>query len=235
MKKVKNRKWWFKGLKGFLKIFIRRKKYIFLGEGFDEEPAIILSNHVGAIGPLSHELYFPEPFRFWGTYEMNSGIKSVYKYLTEVYYTKKKHWKPFPAKLFCLLAAPLANLFYKGLNLISTYPDYRFRKTLIESLKTVKEGQSLIIFPEDSENGYYDEMTKFYAGFVTFAQATLKRGMDLKIYKMYLRKKEKIVVVDKPIRFSELMGQFDSKQALADAVCERVNELGTMDIQKGEK
>ena len=229
-KKIRNRKRWFCILKGFLKIFIKKPRYVYLGEEFDDEPSIILSNHVGAKGPLTHELYFPKPFRFWGTYEMNSGLKGVYKYLTEVYYTQKKHWKPFPAKLFCLIAAPLTNLFYKGLNLISTYPDFRFRKTLSESMKTVKEGQSLIIFPEDSSNGYFDELSKFFAGFVTFAQAALKRGMDLKIYQSYFRKKDKVFIIDKPIRFSELIKNFESKQALADLICDRVNELGKKQV-----
>ena len=227
-KKINNRKKWFIILKGFLKIFIKKPQYVFLGEEFDDEPSIILSNHIGAIGPLTHELYFPKPFRFWGTYEMNSGLKGVYKYLTEVYYTKKKHWKPFLAKVFCLLAAPLTNMFYKGLNLISTYPDYRFRKTLLESLKTIKEGQSLIIFPEDSSNGYFDEISKFFAGFVVFAKNCLKRGIDLKICQTYYRKKEKIFIIDQPIRFSELLKRFNSKQEVADFVCNRVNELGKM-------
>jgi len=230
MNKIVNRKKWFGTLKCFLKLFIKKPRYVYLGEGFDDEPAIILSNHVGAKGPLTHELYFPKPFRFWGTYEMNSGLKGVYKYLTEVYYTQKKHWKPLPAKLFCLLAAPLTNMFYKGLNLISTYPDYRFRKTLIESMKTVREGQSLIIFPEDSSKGYFDELTKFFAGFVVFAQAALKRGIDLKIYQSYFRKKDKVFIIDKPIKFSELANKFNSKQEIADSICARVNELGTMNV-----
>lgn len=230
MKRVRNRKRWFGVVKGFLKIFIRKPKYVFLGDAFDDEPSIILSNHVGAKGPLTHELYFPKNFRFWGTYEMNSGLKEVYKYLTQVYYTQKKHWKPFWAKVFCIIAAPLANLFYKGLNLISTYPDYRFRRTLSESIKTIREGQNLIIFPEDSSNGYFDEISKFFAGFVTFAQAALKRGFDLKIYTSYFQKKEKTVVVDGSIRFSELASKFNSKQNIANSLCDRINELGKMKI-----
>ena len=44
----------------------------------------------------------------------------MYKYQTRVYYHEKKHWNLHLARLFCLLASPLTNLFYKGLNLIST-------------------------------------------------------------------------------------------------------------------
>lgn len=99
---------------------------------------------------------------------MNSGLKSTYNYLTNNYYTKKKHWNLHLARIFCLIAAPLCNLFYKGLNLISTYPDTRFRKTLKESIKTLQSGTNLIIFPEASENGYFDELTLFHEGSVVF-------------------------------------------------------------------
>ena len=64
--------------KGFLKIFIRKPKIVYLGKEIDR-PSIILSNHVGKTAPLTLELYFETPFRYWGTYEMNGNLKSVYK------------------------------------------------------------------------------------------------------------------------------------------------------------
>ena len=143
--KDKTRKKWFKIFKGFLKVFIRKTEFIFLNEKLDG-PYIILSNHSAASGPLGYEIHYQDPFRFWGTFEMNSGLKSTYNYLTNNYYTKKKHWNLHLARIFCLIAAPLCNLFYKGLNLISTYPDTRFRKTLKESINTLQSGTNLIIF-----------------------------------------------------------------------------------------
>ena len=100
------------------------------GFGIIKEGSIILSNHVGKSAPLAIELYLNKPFRFWGTYEMNGGLVSVYKYLSDVFYPKKLHWNKFCAKIFCLIAAPLTNMFYRGLNLISTFTDGRFKKTI---------------------------------------------------------------------------------------------------------
>lgn len=235
MKNKKNRnvrKFWFRCVKGFLKIFIRKPKFVYLGDRI-ENKSIIISNHVGSSAPLSWEIYFDRPFRFWGTYEMNSGLKSVYRYLSDIYYYQKKHWNHTCARLFSIIAAPLANMFYKGMNLISTYKDIRFKTTISKSLQALENNQNLIIFPEDSSNGYHDTLINFSAGFVMFGEICLKKGMDLPVYFAYLQKKNgKKFIIDKPIMFSELMGMHKDKQAVADYVCERINALQYYDADK---
>lgn len=219
------RKKWFKVIKGFLRIFIRKTKFVYLGQQI-EGPSIILSNHSAASGPLGYELYFPKTFRFWGTHEMNEGLISTYKYLTNTYYHKKKHWNIHLARLFCIIAAPLCNLFYKGLNLISTYQDTRFRRTLRDSLKTLKDGHNLIIFPEASENGYFKELTLFHEGFVVFLEYCKKHLLNLPVYVAYFRSDDKMCVLDHPVMMNELLGLGLTRQELANKLKERCNELG---------
>jgi len=228
-KKIHNRKTWFRGLKCFLKLFVPKPKFVYLGESITK-PSIILSNHVGASAPVKYELYFKENFRFWGTYEMNSGLKSVYKYLSTVYFHQKKHKGKFVSKLIAFFACPFANLFYKGLNLISTYKDHRFKNTIKESIKTIQNGQNLIIFPEDSSKGYFDNLTQFFAGFVVLAKMFYKKGIDLPIFVSYYRKKDKTFVIDKPINFSDLVKTRLNKYEIAKMLCNRANALATIDI-----
>ena len=223
------RRAWFKCVKTVLKLFIKKPRFVFLGEEFQDR-ALILSNHVGATGPLTLEMYFPKPFRFWGTYEMNSSVKEVYKYLSEIYFYQKKHWNKVLAKLFSLIAAPIAWLFYRGLTLISTYRDHRFKNTLKESVRTLEHNASLIIFPEDSSNGYFNTITGFFSGFVTLAKYCHKKGFDLPIYLTYLRKKERIYVIDKPIYYTELIATGLDKYQIAEYLRVRCNELGTMPL-----
>lgn len=230
-KRKKNRKCWFRGLTTFLKIFIRKPKYVHLGEGFVDK-SIVLSNHVGSAGPLTHELYFPKNFRFWGTYEMNSGLKSVYIYLSQIYFYQKKHKSKATSKFLGFIVAPFANLFYKGLNLISTYRDYRLRKTLSTSIETLNKNETLIIFPEDSSDGYHDELKECFAGFVVLGKLCLKNNIDVPVYASYFRKKEKVVVVDKPVILSELLNSDLDKKEIARRMRDRMNELGNMDISE---
>ena len=161
----KKRKAYFEIMKKMMKCRYKQPKFVFLGEELTNS-AVILSNHEGTDAPMALEIYLQNPIRMWGAHEMNSGLKKLYKYQTRVYYHEKKHWNLHLARLFCLIASPLTNLFYSGLDLISTYKDGRFIKTIRESIKALKDGDNIVIFPENSEKGYLEELEGFHAGFV---------------------------------------------------------------------
>ena len=223
-----NRKWWFKLLKKLMVGRYKRPKFVYLGEKFGKG-GIILSNHEGTDAPLTLELYCDQPVRFWGASEMNSGLIPMYKYQTKVYYHQRKHWNIWLARLFCLIASPLTNLFYKGLNLISTYRDIRFTRTLRESMAALKNGENVVIFPEDATKGYLAELEGFFQGFVMLAEVCHRRGIDVPIYVTYFKKKELVYMVDAPIRYSELVKGGATRAEIAKRLLDRCNELGKMD------
>ncbi|MDE6059281.1 MAG: hypothetical protein K2G44_04490 [Clostridia bacterium] len=230
MKKRKftqNRKRWFRVFKRILRIRYRKPSFEYLGEK-PTNGAIILSNHEGAAAPLNLEMYADFPIRMWGTHEMNSGLVKLYKYQTQVYYHKKRHWNLHLARLFCLIASPLTNLFYKGLKLISTYKDRRFfKQTIKESISAMTEnGENIIIFPEMSDNGYLKKMEGFYAGFTVLAQALFRQGIDVKIFVTYFKKEERKFVFDSPISFSELKELCGNRHEMANYLLEKCNGLG---------
>lgn len=230
-KKYKDiRKPWFRFVKKIMRIFIGRTEFVYLDKKIDT-PTIVLSNHVGTSAPLAWELYGNLPFRFWGASEMNSGLVSLYKYQTRVFYHEKKHWNLHLARLFCLIASPLTNMFYRGINLISTYRDIHFTKTVSESIQTLEDGKSVIIFPEISDKGYLDVLEGFHQGFTVLGSILLKKGKDMPITVAYYRKNEKRYIVDKPIMLSELFAEGVSREEIAKRLCDRCNELGQMDLE----
>ena len=228
-----NRKLWFRGIKKFLRKTGRYKKpeFVFLGEKFSYG-GIILSNHEGTDAPMSLELYTDIPIRMWGAYEMNSGVIKMYKYQSRVYYHEKKHWNLHLARLFCLIASPITNIFYKGLNLISTYRDARFVKTIRESIDAIKQGENIVIFPEDSTNGYLKELEGFHAGFAMFAETCLKRGIDVPIFVTYYDKANLRYIVDKPVYYSALKKDGKTRNDIAKMLVERCNVLGKMSYEE---
>lgn len=229
------RKAWFRGLKNVLKIAYKKAQFIYLGEK-PTERSIILSNHVGTAAPLTLEIYADFPICFWGAYQMNSGLKKLYKYQSEVYYHVKKRWNLHVSRLFCLLASPLTNMFYKGLNLISIYPNARLRTTLDESLTAIRDnGENIVIFPEDSSQGYSDEMKGFFAGFVMLAEKCLKDGLDVPIYVSYFKKKQRQYIFDAPVKYSQLKEQFGDRNAIAAHLCARCNEIRVMEFEKPQR
>lgn len=220
---------WYRGMKRIMRVRYKKPEFIFLGDA-PTKSSIVLSNHEGTDAPMSLEMYCQFPIRMWGTCEMNSGLKRMYKYQTRVYYHEKKHWNLHLARLFCLLASPLTNLFYKGLKLISTYHDANFFHTIKESFEAIEKGDNVVIFPEKSPDGYEAELRGFYAGFVVFAQYCYKKGIDTPIYVSYFKKKERVYIFDEPIMFSKLKEMFDNRDQMADYLLDRCNKLGQINL-----
>lgn len=221
--KLKNkRSFWFRCFKGFMKLFIKKPTFVYLGEKI-KPGSLILSNHEGTSAPLAFELYLNEPIRLWGAWQMNSNLVQLYKYQTKEYYHGKKHWNLFAARMFCLIASPLTWIFYRGLKLISVYKDTRFRTTIKESIQTIKNGQSVVIYPEDSTKGYLPVLEGFHAGFVVLANACLKEGIDLPIHLAYLNKAERKYIIDEPIMFSTLANL--PKEEISKKLCDRLNSI----------
>ena len=233
-KRIDIRKPWFRVIKKIMRLFIKESEFVYLGEKIDE-PTIILSNHVGTSAPLAWELYGNLAFRFWGAYEMNTSLAKLYKYQTRVFYHEKKHWNLHLARLFCLIASPLTYMFYKGINLISTYHDIRFKKTISESIKTLEEGKSVIIFPEISDKGYLDVLEGFHLGFTSLGTILLKKNMDVPITVAYYKKSKRRYIVDSPVMLSEIFREGVSREEIAEQLCNRCNQLGQMEINGDEQ
>ena len=231
---AKKRKLYFRFLKKLMRGRYKEPKFLYLGDEITTG-GLILSNHEGTDAPMSLEIYLDKPLRMWGASEMNSGLISLYKYQTKIYYHEKKHWNIHLARLFCIIASPLTHLFYSGLDLISTYHDTRLVKTMRESVESIKNGDNIVVFPEDSTNGYLAELEGFHEGFVMLADVCKMKGIDLPIFVTYFKKNELTYIIDKPILYSTLKEKGMSREEIAKYLCDRCNELGKMDLSTLEK
>ncbi len=218
------RKLYFRVLKKLMKIKYKKPNFVYLGEPV-KEGAIILSNHEGTDAPMALEIYHPAPIRMWGASEMNSGLKQLYKYQTRIYYHEKKHWNIHLARLFCLVASPLTDLFYKGFDLISSYRDGRLIKTIRESVASIKEGYNVVIFPEDSTKGYLEQLEGFHGGFTLLCKSCEKKGMQTPLYLAYYRKSDNTYIFDKPIYYSDLAAEGYTDEQIPQILCDRCNAL----------
>lgn len=185
----KKRGKFFTFFKGLLRIFTRKPKIINLNDKI-EDRAIYLSNHSGSSGPFTLEMFFPKYFVPWGTYEMCGGYRDRWKYLYHVYLRQKKKVPAFFAFIAATVAACFTGMFYKGLQLVATYPDNRMLSTLRYTHRLLDEGRGILIFPENSSDGYKAVLEEFFAGFVLLAKTYFKhRGVDLPVYTVYWDKK----------------------------------------------
>ena len=93
----------------------------------------------------------------------------------------------------------------------------------------------MIIFPEDSSKGYFDELTSFYGGFAVFANMLYKKGIDVPMYASYLNKKTKTHVISEKMMFSELVKDGFDKEKLAKQMLDKVNGLRKYTLKENEE
>ena len=215
----------FKIAKVINRILVRKPHVKFLGEEFPNEPILLLANHVGKKTPVKIELYYPRPLRMWSTHEMTEGFKATHKYLTTTYYHQKKHLPKWFAYIVGTLASPFANMFYLGMRLIPTYTDYRFFGTIKRSIKAIEEGQDVIIYPEDSSNGYKEQLTYLHPGFVSFLEMLYQKGIDLPVYATYLNKRKNLFIVSDKMMYSSLKKEYGDFDHIAEAMRILINSL----------
>jgi len=229
--KMRERALWFSAYRIIVGLFTARPKFVYLGDEVSE-PSVILSNHEAASGPLTWERYFNSPKKFWVTHEMTDGMRSVFRYLAYRYFPDKKHLPKVLSVIFAFVATPFVSLYYSGLKPIATSRNAGgFIRTIHESRLALDKGESVVLFPEDSSNGYKERLQSIHSGFAVFCERMFRKGRDLNIVLAYFSKKTHTIYIDSPIRYSEFKNRFGDIKLISEAVLKRINELG--DIAEG--
>ena len=216
----------FKMLKGFLKIFTPRPEVVNISDTELADKAIYLMNHAGARGPLVFELYFPKRCSPWGAHEMCGNYKERWNYLYRVFYQQKLHYGKFRSFFIATIFAVISKWLYGGVGLIGTYHDTRLISTMRNSTAVLNENLGIVIFPEDSTNGYLDVPQAFNEGFIMLAKTYYKRtGEDLPVYSVYYAKKQKKFIIDKPEYINKMIEEGHSETEIADFFLEKCRFL----------
>lgn len=230
-------------IRGIARIFKRKPKFINLNEdmaldGRDlPKKCMMIGNHNGAGGPFSFRTFmWRKRFMTWGAHQMCENYKSRRHYLYNVFYTQKLGWKKPKAKFMSWFFGFFSKIIYKHAAIIPTYTDQRLIKTFKISIECLEKDVSLFIFPEDSTNGYKEQIEVFWGGFVRFSQTYFRqKGIDLPIYTCYYAKKPKTIVIGKPMYLQELLKENTMDEAL-EIYRNYMNSLQEYTIvQKNEK
>ncbi|HOW37561.1 MAG TPA: hypothetical protein P5154_00295 [Candidatus Izemoplasmatales bacterium] len=211
-------------VKSLLRLF--KKKHEIRGySGPLPDPALYIANHDGAGGPLTLNIYFPKILVPWGAHQMNGRYRDRWNYLYHVFYRQKLRYSKARAFLLSTLFALVSKILYDGVRLIPSYPDARVRHTIAESMEHLRNGNSLLIFPEDSSGGYHETVETFHSGFVYLAQEYRKRnGCDLPIVPLFFDRKSRRIVVGEPRRLGEF-GDVSDRRILAERFRLILNDL----------
>lgn len=209
-----------------MRLIFRKPKIINLA-GELPKKSIILANHSAKSGPPSFDLYYPVTCAKWGAHEMFEGFKSRMAYLRDVLYIKKCGKKPGFINSFKAGFMAIFNPFvYRGMRMLPTYPDARFALTLRESVQVLNADMSVMIYPENSNEGYKDVLTEFFPGFVMLAEKYYRTTKeDLPVYPVYYSIKKRIMVIGKPLFVQDFVKQGLDRYQIAQRFCDEVNQL----------
>lgn len=224
-KKFKRIQPFFTVVKAVLRLFFRKPEIMAVGDEI-KEPCIFVANHESKGGPVIYELYLPYFHAKWGAHEMLENYSERRKYLRDVYYIQKKGCNKFRANVSASFEAFFSILFYRGMRFIPTYTDVRFLDTLSDSVDTLTDGTSVLIFPENSEEGYKEELSSFLPGFVALAEYYYgKTKRDIPVCPVYYHKKTNRMIIGQPEYVQPLKERGMKRAQIAEYFCGKVNSL----------
>lgn len=210
-------------VKFILRLFIHKPKIISYNDKIPTD-GIIIAPHHGKWGPLFLCIHYPKKISCIGAHPMLGSYKERFHYLRDVLYIQKLHRKKFGATLAAGFEAIFSKMIYKGMHLIPSYDDYRFLNTINYACKTIENGLPVVVFPENSDQGYDDIMHDFHPGFVKLIQFYNRRyKCDVPVYPLYEHLKKKLIVINKPFYLSELQGM--SEEEICRYAEDRINKL----------
>ncbi len=189
------------------------------------ERAILISNHSAKSGPMALEVSLPVFNVKWGAHEMLGNYRSRYNYLRNVLYIKKLKKGKLYSTVKAFIEAIFSLRLYRGMKFIGTYTDIRFASTVKDSMKVLDANASVLIFPEDSNEGYLDVLTSAFPGFAVLAKQYKKRREEVPVIPLYYHKKSRRIFVGKAFLVSELEARGMTQEDIAEYGKDRINEL----------
>lgn len=187
---------------------------------------ILVSNHSAKVGPMAYEIALPIFNIKWGAHEMLGNYRMRRRYLKDVFYVQKQGMSKTKANIKASFEAIFSKRIYTGMKIIGTYPDARLRITIKNSIKVLEDDKAILVFPEDSNKGYFDIMTSFFPGFVMLSEQYYKiHNEDLPIYPVYYYHPTKEMVIGEPIYVQDLVKEGKNRKEIAEVYCQAVNAL----------
>ncbi len=144
------------------------------------EPVILVANHVGSFGPVSVITSLPLRMYPWVAHEV-TDLRTVAPRIQQEFFEQELHLKPPISTWLARVVGRICVALMKDIGAIPVYQrSKKITTTVLESLKLLEQGKSILVFAEDSTRKINDTLSEFCTGFIHVA-------------KLYYQKTEKAV------------------------------------------
>ena len=171
--------------KALIRPFVKKPRVVCLG-GEPQEKCLYIANHANKMGPMMYSIFFGVYHVKWGASSMFGTYRERFRYLRDVLYVQKNKSGRRIATFRAFFEAFFSKYVYKGIKILPTYTDARLMRTIKKTVSLLGEGTAVMIFPENSAEGYKDVLIDFFAGFVLVAEKYRQRfGEDIPMRPVY--------------------------------------------------
>lgn len=192
---------------------------------FTGEPSVFIANHAGALGPMYMCAHFPlaDTLHPW----MNAQVLSAREVPA---YVRQDYWWPPESKLAPLynatlpyIAAAIMPPILRTAPTVPVYHDMRVMRTLRESLRVLRAGEPLLIFPEQPK-GFKAHESGLNSGFLQVAPAFARQtGQGLAFWPVRINAKARVFSVGEPLRYDPQKPLAEQGDALLTALAAAIH------------
>lgn len=232
MSKKKGAKWekvWARFALWLVKHFIMPKREVVRDLPREEdEVAVYVCNHSGAVGPLATAMYMDCKARSWMSYCVTDR-KIAPNYIFHDFFFGRQYRCPAFARGLAKLVATLLIPLLETQNGVRVYRnDARIFKTFKESVDALRAGNNLVIFAESPKphGKYVNTLYEGIADLGAFVWKVLK--LKLNFYPVYIPPKERILRVGKPVQYNPDWSTDEARKELPKQIAERIEALGDL-------
>lgn len=193
-------------------------------ENLPEKPCIIVGNHAQINGPICCELYFPANRYTWCAGEM-MHLKEVPAYAFNDFWSQKPESTRWFYKILSYVIAPLSVCVFNNANTIGVYHDSRILGTFKETICTLQNGDSVVIFPEHNEK-YNEILWDFQDRFIDTAKMYYRKtDIALSFVPMYIAPKLKKMYFGAPIEYCPDNTAESERQRIKSYLMEEITNI----------
>jgi len=190
----------YKILLWFIKLFSPKMK-VYGAENIPDEPVLFVGNHCQMYGPIACEIYMPVDRCTWCAGQMMKW-NEVPGYAFTDFWSFKPWYTKWFFRIVSYLITPLSVCLFNNANTIAVYRDTRIVSTFKETIRTLQNGVSVVIFPEHNK-AYNNIIYEFEDKFIDIAKLYYKKtGHEVCFVPMYISPKLKGIYFGTPVRFS---------------------------------
>ena len=188
------------------------------------EPSLIISNHAQMNGPIAAELYFPGRRYAWCIGHM-MHLREVPGYAYQDFWSHKPKAIRWFYRLLSYAIAPLCVSVLKHAHCIGVYKDNRLLSTMRESLKRMKAGDNIVIFPEE-DIPHNDIVWEFQEGFVNLASLYVRQTRQpVEFVPMYIAPALRKAFIGEPTRYSSEAESMGEKQRVKEYLMSEITNI----------